>query len=114
MKKIIGIITLVLITTVMVSAQNVQKVSSTKTIRPVSDSTLLQLKVEGMMCQRYCANGIDEMLDKTQGVLKSKTTYATGTSLIWYDNSIITESKIIALIEDRGFKARKMKGEKDE
>ncbi len=76
------------------------------------DSTQLQLDVEGMSCQAGCANGIDNMLRQQKGILKSKTTYATGTSLIWYDKKIINEKEIMALIEDRGFKVKKKTDQK--
>ncbi|WP_152425140.1 heavy-metal-associated domain-containing protein [Nafulsella turpanensis] len=65
----------------------------------------LQLKVKGMSCQAGCANGIDNMLKQQDGIVKSTTTFDSGTSEIQYDKSKISEKEIIGLIEKRGFKA---------
>ena len=64
----------------------------------------LQLKVKGMSCQAGCANGLDSMLGQKEGVVESKTTFASSSSEIKYDKSKISEKEIIALIEERGFK----------
>lgn len=69
------------------------------------DTTKLTLNVEGMHCQAGCANSIDNMLKQQKGIVKSETTYASGTSFIWFNKKAISEKKIISLIEDRGFKA---------
>lgn len=68
-------------------------------------TTKLELTVEGMSCQAGCADGIDHLLSRREGVVKSKTTYATGISSIWYDQAVISEKEIIELIGQRGFKA---------
>lgn len=67
--------------------------------------TEIRLSVEGMTCQAGCADGIDKALGSKEGVTKCKTTYSTGSSVIWYDKDVITEKEIIALIADKGFKA---------
>lgn len=68
-------------------------------------TTKLELTVEGMSCQAGCADGIDHLLNRREGVIKSKTVYATGIASIWYDQAIISEKEIIELIGKRGFKA---------
>lgn len=74
---------------------------------PVRLTTQLVLDVKGMACQVGCANGIDNMLSRQNGIHKSKTTYVEGTSLVWFDSTKIFEDQIIVLIEDRGFKVKK-------
>lgn len=69
-------------------------------------TTKLQLNVEGMSCQAGCANGIDNMLKQQRGVIKSKTTYDTGTSVIWFNGEAISQKEIIDLIIDRGFEVK--------
>lgn len=69
----------------------------------------LQLKITGMSCQAGCANGIDKMLSGKSGVLESNTSFDSGSAEIRYDKSIISEKEIIALIEEKGFKAEGIK-----
>lgn len=80
------------------SKKQVSEQTDKKTIK-------LELTVEGMSCQAGCADGIDHLLNRREGVIKSKTTHATGISSIWYDQAIISEKEIIELIGKRGFKA---------
>ena len=68
-------------------------------------ATKLVLNVQGMSCQAGCADGINKILKKQEGVVKSETTYTTGTSEIWYNKELIAEKKIIDLITKQGFKA---------
>ena len=63
----------------------------------------IEFEVKGMSCQAGCANGIDNMLKQQKGVVKSKTTYDTGTSRIWYNKELISQKQISDLIKDRGF-----------
>jgi copper chaperone len=67
--------------------------------------TVLHLSVEGMHCQEGCANGIDMLLGEQDGVVKSTTQFETSSSEIEYDAKIVSEKEIIALIQERGFKA---------
>jgi copper chaperone len=86
--------------------QNTVNMNKTK-----ENQALLQLQVNGMSCQAGCANGIDKMLSQQKGILKSKTTFATKNSVIQYDKNLISEDKIIELIEEKGFKAKAQKEE---
>lgn len=67
----------------------------------------IKLNVEGMHCQAGCANGIDNMLKEQKGIVSSETLFDKSSSVIRYDSEMISEKDIIALIEDRGFKAKK-------
>lgn len=70
-------------------------------------ATTLQLSVEGMSCQTGCANSIDAMLAKQEGVIESKTLFSSSSSRILYDKDRISEKEIIDLISQRGFKTEK-------
>lgn len=65
----------------------------------------VEIKVEGMSCQKGCADGIDKTLKSTEGVLKSKTKLETGVCIVTFDNKKITAKKIIKIIESKDFKA---------
>jgi len=86
-------------------AQSEENVTPTKIESVDMTATEVHLTVEGMTCQAGCADGIDKMLDKKAGVSKSKTTYESGSSVIWYDKNVISEKEILAMIADKGFKA---------
>ncbi|MCB0473798.1 MAG: heavy-metal-associated domain-containing protein [Flavobacteriaceae bacterium] len=94
---------LLLSTGVKAQTQQQEKASTTENID--EKATKLLLTIEGMSCQAGCADGIDQMLSRQEGIIKNKTTYATGASVVWYDEKVISEKKIIELIKDRGFKA---------
>ncbi|HNP06172.1 MAG TPA: heavy metal-associated domain-containing protein [Cyclobacteriaceae bacterium] len=66
---------------------------------------VIQLSIEGMHCQEGCANGIDILLGEQDGVVKSTTQFETSSSEIEYDANVVSEKEIIALIQERGFKA---------
>ena len=88
-----------------IKAQTQQQEKASRTENIDKKATKLLLTVEGMSCQAGCADSIDHMLSKKEGIIKNKTTYATGTSVIWYDEKMISEKKITELIKERGFKA---------
>ena len=67
----------------------------------------LQLSVKGMSCQAGCANSIDNMLGKQEGIIESKTLFSSSSSEILYDKDKISEKQIIDLITQRGFKTGK-------
>ncbi|MEZ4848180.1 MAG: heavy metal-associated domain-containing protein [Bacteroidia bacterium] len=82
--------------------QEQEKTSTTEQLDKII--TVLELNVEGMSCQAGCADGIDHMLSQQKGIINNKTTYATSTSVIRYDEKVISGKKIIELITDRGFR----------
>jgi copper chaperone len=93
-------------------AQTQENTKPTEVVNVDKNSAVVNLTVEGMTCQAGCADGIDKMLGKKEGVSESKTTYATGSSIIRYDTSVISEKEILALIAEKGFKAAVSKNDK--
>ena len=67
----------------------------------------LQLSIKGMSCQAGCANGIDNMLGKQEGIIESKTLFSSSSSEILYDKDKISEKQIMDLIAQKGFKVEK-------
>ena len=82
------------------------KAQTTNDVDTLKVSHQIELEVKGMSCQAGCANGIDNMLKQQKGIVKSKTTYDTGTSVIWYSKELISQKQIADLIRDRGFKVK--------
>jgi copper chaperone len=68
----------------------------------------LLLEIEGMSCQRGCADGIDAKLKKTTGILSSRTVFETGRSTVEYDESQIKKQAILDIILSMGFKAKEL------
>lgn len=68
----------------------------------------LLLEIEGMSCQRGCADGIDAKLKKTAGVISSRTIFETGRSTVEFDESLITKEAIVDIIRSMGFKAKEL------
>ncbi|MEQ8551692.1 MAG: heavy metal-associated domain-containing protein [Cyclobacteriaceae bacterium] len=91
------------------------KAQTTNDVDTVNVTNQIELEVKGMSCQAGCANGIDNMLKQQKGVVKSKTTYDTGTSVIWFNKELISQKQISDLIRDRGFKVKvKTKDQEDD
>ena len=85
-------------------AQNTA-LSSSKEITKTSVKTI-DLLVDGMTCQKGCADGIDKKLKTVSGVLKSRTKLDTGISSITYDETKIKVTQLISIIEERGYTAK--------
>jgi len=64
------------------------------------------LTIEGMSCQKGCVDGIDHTLRGTNGIIKSKTQFEKSTSVITFNPHIISKQEIIAIIQDKGYKAK--------
>lgn len=91
------------------------KAQSKNDVDTVNVTNQIELEVKGMSCQAGCANGVDKMLKQQKGVVKSKTTYDTGSSVIWYNKELISQKEIENLIKDRGFKVKvKTEGQEDD
>lgn len=91
------------------------KAQSKNDVDTVNVTNQIKLEVKGMSCQAGCANGIDNMLKQQKGIVKSKTTYDTGTSVIWYNKELISQKEVENLIKDRGFKVKvKTDGQEDD
>ncbi len=63
----------------------------------------LHLEIEGMSCQRGCADGIDAKLKKMNGVIRSKTLFETGKSSIQYDKREVNKQSILDAIRVLGY-----------
>lgn len=73
------------------AAQANDKEKKVKMDQTSNNLTELQLAVEGMHCQAGCANGIDNMLQEQEGIVDSETLFDTSSSVIRYDNKLISE-----------------------
>ena len=96
MKAIIGTLTLALMTMGLVTFNN-------STLKAQASTKTVKLEVKGMSCQNSCANGLDRTFKETEGIIKSKTSYANGSSEITYDPTIITEKEVMKIVKKRGF-----------
>lgn len=85
-------------------AQSIEKKEKKTAVK--TNVKTVELEVEGMTCQKGCADGIDKKLRKTAGIKQSNTVQKTGTSKVTYDASVISVKQIIKIIEDRGYKAK--------
>lgn len=88
MKKIIGIITLVLFTTVMLSAQN---------------NTKLEFTIEGLSCWG-CANTAKGVLENLDGVDSADVNFDTKKAVVYTDGSV-SEKEIKEAIAAKNFQA---------
>ncbi|MDP3941339.1 MAG: cation transporter [bacterium] len=64
----------------------------------------ITLKIAGMHCVS-CAFDIDGTLEETEGVKKAQTNYAKAEVVIEFDNGILSEARIITLIQGIGYAA---------
>lgn len=59
-------------------------------------------KIEGMHCVS-CAFDIDGVLEETKGVKKAQTNYAKAEVIIEFDEDLLSEKHIIAVIQKVGY-----------
>lgn len=62
-------------------------------------------KIKGFSCVT-CAAGLDVMLRRNKGILRSHSTYPEAITTIEYEPSIITPETIQSLIAEMGFAAQ--------
>jgi P-type Cu+ transporter len=62
------------------------------------------LAITGMHCAS-CANLIERRLSKTQGVSTANVNYATGKAAVTYDETLVTEKKLIDVVRQSGYGA---------
>lgn len=65
----------------------------------------ITLKIEGMHCVS-CAFDIDGTLEETEGVKYAQTNYAKAEVVIEFDESSLSEERIITIIQDVGYAAK--------
>lgn len=80
--------------------------SASKTVSQITSVKTVELAVDGMTCQKGCADGIDKKLKNVDGVVNSKTSLSTGKSVITYDESKVKVDELIAVIDKKGYKAK--------
>ena len=64
----------------------------------------MKVKIPGMDCAA-CAVNIQRALKKVEGVARAEVTFKTKEAVIEYDPARISAEKIIAVIDETGFKA---------
>jgi copper chaperone len=62
----------------------------------------LTLKIEGMHCDG-CAERIQTVIGKQQGVREAEVSYADGEARISYNPHVVTEQGLAGVIEGAGF-----------
>ncbi len=72
-----------------------------------SDSAVLKLTIPRMDCAA-CAVGIQAMLRRQTGVESAEVSFDTKEAVVRYDAAKISAEKIVAMIDQTGFKAAKM------
>ncbi len=64
----------------------------------------IKLQITGMHCTA-CVMNIDGELEDTEGIKSASTSYSKQTSEVEFDPKILTEGKILGIIESLGYKA---------
>jgi len=59
-------------------------------------------RVEGMHCTS-CAMSVDFALEDLEGVQASKTSYATSTADVTFDDAVVDEAAVLAAIREAGY-----------
>ena len=101
MKKLLILVTLSL---VVLSCQTKVKKEYSPTAAEVT-TVKLELKVDGMTCEG-CEMTIKMGLEKLDGVVEVKANHESGTVFFTVDTTIIGRSKVVASIEELGYRAR--------
>lgn len=60
-------------------------------------------KINGMHCTS-CSMNIDGELEDTEGVISATTSYAKATTVVEFDESLVTEEKLKSVIEGLEYK----------
>jgi Cu+-exporting ATPase len=87
-------------------SQSLAQKTTTKQETPKNNIKKVELSVSGMTCQKGCADGIDKKLNMTYGIVRSKTNFEKGKSVVSYDPSLITVAEIIKVIKEKGYEAK--------
>jgi copper chaperone CopZ len=61
-------------------------------------------RVKGFSCVT-CAVGLDTMLQRQKGVVRSKSSYPDATTIIEFDPNVVTEKNLQSFIAEMGFTA---------
>jgi copper chaperone CopZ len=60
-------------------------------------------KIEGMNCD-HCANTIKTVVEKQPGVQMATVSFAEGQARILYDPQTIGEDRLVAVVQEPGFR----------
>ncbi|MGP8200923.1 MAG: mercuric transporter MerT family protein [Limisphaerales bacterium] len=76
---------------------------------PIADanSTVLKVKIPSMDCAA-CALNIQSVLNKQVGVQQAHVSFDTKTATVQYDRTKLSPEKILAAIDETGFKAERI------
>ena len=68
----------------------------------------LKYNIIGMTCAS-CAQSIDRVLKRQDGIIEANINLATDTAIITFDETIISDDEVILAIESAGFDAKLFK-----
>ena len=66
----------------------------------------INLNISGMTCVN-CSNGIERFLNKQEGILNSKVSFASGEGEFQIDSKLYSKEKLISNVEKLGYKVEK-------
>lgn len=61
------------------------------------------LKIEGMNCD-HCANTIKTLVEQQPGVKMARVSFDEGQACILYDPQATTEDRLVAVVQEPGFR----------
>ena len=70
------------------------------------------LQISGMTCAS-CAATINKFLSKSKGVKEANVNFSTSNATILYDETLISEKKLITIVKNTGYKASQSSGEEN-
>ncbi len=71
-----------------------------------NEKQIIKYRIKGFTCVT-CAVGLDTMLERTSGVVWSRSSYAESNATICFQPDLITEQALRASIREMGFSAEK-------
>src|SRR5580698_4442923 len=74
------------------------------TTAQASPTKTVTYRVKGFSCVT-CAVGLDTMLQRQKGVIRSKSSYPDARAVIEFDPKLVTEKSLRAFIAEMGFTA---------
>lgn len=76
-------------------------------MNPANETSIVRLKVDGMVCGS-CSAAVSNMLLATDGVTHAAVSHATHTAEVHYRRAVLTPAQIAEIIDDCGFDAEVM------
>jgi mercuric ion transport protein len=105
-KPLLWLATLAVAALVFFPSYGLKLVGRPAAASPMSSGTLqtAELKITGMDCA-VCSGVIQRKLLETPGVVKAEVRYPAGSATVQFNSSQTTTSKLIAVVNDTGYKA---------